>query len=317
VGLFTVVGALCFLLTQALLVHGLQRFDAANVGIMNRVMQGGIDARVLISGSSRAMFHYDPRIIEAATGRTAFNIGRNGTRLHEQLHLLKLYLRRNRAPDYLIQNVDLTSLTNSTEITDPKQYIPWLHEDDVYKPLFTLRPYFVVYRAFPLVAIARTSAAETAVRGLMSPGAGEVTEHKGYAPQSQSWNEDFEKFRARNPAGVMLPIDPPAVAALRELVGIADQYGIRLTFVYSPEFQATQQTFRNRREVLQTIRDLSVREHVPFWDYSDDPISSDQANFYNSQHLNERGATAFSRSLARRLADGMHEAGQVSAPAGR
>src|SRR6185503_19432905 len=77
--LFVAGGMASALVLQAILIRGLARAEEGNVGIMNHVMRGDIDAEVVISGSSRAMYHYDPEVIESVTGLRSFNIGRNGT----------------------------------------------------------------------------------------------------------------------------------------------------------------------------------------------------------------------------------------------
>ena len=71
--------------------------------------------------------------------------------------------------------------------------------------------------------------------------------------------------------------------------------------VYSPEYQEMQELEKNRTEIMTTFRDVSRRFNVPFWDYSDSPLSKQQRLFNNSQHLNAEGAKAFSTDLARRL----------------
>jgi hypothetical protein len=58
----------------------------------------------------------------------------------------------------------------------------------------------------------------------------------------------------------------------------------------------------NRSQIMKTFRDISAKLNVPFWDYSGSPICRDRELFYNSQHLNTRGAEVFSADLANRLA---------------
>jgi hypothetical protein len=43
--------------------------------VWNRIVDGTINAEIVISGLSRALTHYDPRTIEERTRLTAFNIG--------------------------------------------------------------------------------------------------------------------------------------------------------------------------------------------------------------------------------------------------
>ncbi len=299
--LFLVLGAVLALVLQQVLLQGLKHYGEGNIGIMNRVMRGHIDADILISGSSRAMFHYDPRIIEVETKLKSFNIGRNGTKLHEQLELLQLYLRRNKPPAYLIQNLDMSSFEKNDDVTDPKQYIPWLNHEEIYGPLYQRKPYYFLYRWCPLLAMVRTGGTQAAVLGLLKPSTSQTDEFKGYAPQYFMWNKDFERFKAQNPAGVRWTPDPQKIQTLADLLEICRKNGIKVILVHSPEYLETQGFFQNRNETLQAFRKTASRFQVPFWDYSDNPMCGNRAYFYNSQHLNHAGASVFSKSIAQRL----------------
>jgi hypothetical protein len=298
---FIAGAVLCALTVQTALVYGLKHNRDGNVGIMNRVMRGEINANIVVSGSSRAMYHYDPRIIEAETHLSAFNLGRNGTKLHEQIQLLKIYLRRNRRPDYLVHNVDIAGLLENDDVTDAKQYVAWLDDQDVFGPLRDQKRYFELYRWCPLLGIARTGGMQAAVLGLFDRAGAQADDLKGYSPQDRVWNEDFEKFRAQNPSGVRWTTDRHKVQSLVQLLKLCLERGIQPILVLSPDYHETRGLFLNRGEALQVFQEIAAELDVPFWDYSEDPIASDRTLFYNSQHLNQRGATAFSESIAVRL----------------
>jgi hypothetical protein len=300
---FLLIGLLLALLLQRALLGGLRRYTYDNLGIMNSIMRGEINADIVISGSSRAMYHYDPRIIEAATSLSCYNIGRNGTKLHEQLNLLNIYIARNKRPSYLIQNLDLASLQANDDITDPKQYIAWLEHDDIYRPLLQQKHYYFLYRWFPLVAMANTGAMRAAILGLLRVPPGRMDQFKGYVPQYLTWTKEFEQFKAQHSSGVSWTIDPTKQQTLEHLIETCQRTGIALILVYSPDYRDSQAFFRNRDHILHELRRTADRHNVPFWSYSDDPICGDKKYFYNSQHMNHRGATAFTRLLARRLAD--------------
>src|ERR1044072_6117171 len=72
--------------------HGLCSTRTSQVGTLNRVMDGQVNADIVITGSSRALVHYDPRVIEKVTGLTAFNIGLNGSQTDMQVACLHAYL---------------------------------------------------------------------------------------------------------------------------------------------------------------------------------------------------------------------------------
>src|SRR5215204_5648435 len=68
---------------------GLRRIKTSHFGVFNKIVSGDINAEVLITGSSRALAHYDARIVQRSTGYTTFNIGVNGSQTDMQLAVLK------------------------------------------------------------------------------------------------------------------------------------------------------------------------------------------------------------------------------------
>ena len=105
------------------LIHfGLRRIETGGFGVTNRIVSGRVNAEIVISGSSRAFNHYDPRIIKAITGRSTFNIGRNGSQTDMQVAILKTYLQHNASPKLVIHNLDSFSFVTTKEIYDPAQY---------------------------------------------------------------------------------------------------------------------------------------------------------------------------------------------------
>src|SRR5690242_10777221 len=53
---------------------GLRRIGTSDFGVSNRIVRGQINAEIVVTGSSRALTHCDPRIISAMTGMTVYNL---------------------------------------------------------------------------------------------------------------------------------------------------------------------------------------------------------------------------------------------------
>jgi len=96
-------------------------------------------------------------------------------------------------------------------------------------------------------------------------------------------------------------IDAGGVAAMQELISLCRRQDIRVMLVYSPQYYEMIALTRNRERVFALFRSIADRNGVSFLDYSRSPISQTRDYFYNSQHLNARGAAVFSEDLARRL----------------
>lgn len=289
---------------DAFIGAGLRRLATGDFGEWNRIVQGRVNADIVVSGSSRALTHYDPRILAAASGHSAYNIGLNGSQTDMQLARLKTYLRHNRKPKVVIHNVDAFSFQISHgEVYDPGQYIPYLDEPDLYEALSAINADTWKARHLPLYGYAAQDLRFGWLQGLRAWfGPTPAPTHiDGYKPRDTPWTGEFEHFRAMHPNGVHIDIEPEGVARFEELLRLCEAQDIRLLLVYSPEYSEVQAMTTNRAEIFSLLQTLARRHGAQLIDFSRSPISADKELFYNSQHLNTRGAEAFTRELAERV----------------
>ena len=290
---------------DALINLGLRQITTSDFGVTNRLVSGKINAEIIISGSSRALVHYDPRIIQSVTGHTAYNIGRNGAQTDMQLAVLKAYLRHNAKPRLVIHNLDLFSFTTSREIYDPAQYIPYLHSEAIFEGVRRIYPSAWKWRYLPLYGYLVEDMRFTWLKGLKAlAGMMPAEDHfQGFVPRQLKWTEDFENFRRNNPQGVTFAIEPQGQRDIEEIAALCQQAAIPLIFAYAPEYIGMQAMEANRDEIFSRFDEINRRFGAQLWDYSTSPLCLDQKYFYNSQHLNADGAALFSAALARRLAN--------------
>lgn len=289
---------------QQVVNFGLRRIPTGEFGVSNRILAGRVNADIVISGSSRAVSHYDPKIIERWTGLKTFNIGRNGSQTDMQLAVLKCYLKHNARPRLVIHNLDMFSLvTSHGEVYDPGQYMPYLNEKDVYQALLQINPEIWKWKYVPLYCYAVDDMRFTWLRGIA--GAVGVYPREdtfdGFHPGYTKWTGDFERFKSDNPNGVRFEIEPQGVRDLEELIAICRRQGIPVLLVYSPVYSGMQALEKNHAEVFSKFQALSERWQAPIWDFSSSAICSQRQLFYNSQHLNVEGAESFSQEFAKRL----------------
>ena len=285
---------------------GLKRITVSKFGALNRVMAGQVNAEILINGSSRALSHYDPRVLQNLTGRSAYNIGQNASQIDFELAFLKTYLEHNtKKPGLIIQNLDLFSFetTKKGELYDPGLYVPYMNDSDLYDFIRQKEPDAWKTRYLPLYGYAVEDMRFTWVWGLLRCAGVQGPEdyYEGFNPRRLTWNADFEHFQAGNQSGVSYLIEPEGVKCLEELIGLCQKNGIQIILVYSPEYSEMQKLETNRKEIMEKFHGISEQFKVPFWDYSDSPISSERNYFNNSEHLNGEGAEVFSQNVAQRL----------------
>jgi hypothetical protein len=288
---------------NAVITLGLRRIKTSAYGASNMIMEGKVNADIVITGSSRALVQYDPRTIEAVTGRSAFNLGRNGSQTDMQVAFLKAYLAHNRRPAVVIHNLDAFSFVTTQQIFEPVQYIPYLYDSSLYDPMLKIDRDTWKSRYIPLYGYVVEDMNFTWLDGVA--GFFGWSPHEdyflGFNPRHLYWTGDFESFKEANPQGVRFDIEPAGIEDLKNLVSICKQNGIQLIFVYSPEYKQMQQITSNRAEIFVEFHRIAETDSIPIWDYSNWQYNTDKQLFYNSQHLNADGAALFSEDLARRL----------------
>lgn len=284
---------------------GLRRTQGTIFGVSNRIVRGSINADIVISGSSRAASHYDPRLIAAETGSTAINLGRNGSQTDMQVAVFQTYMRHNRAPKVVLHNLDAFSFQTSREVYNFAQYVPYLNEPTLYEPLQKIDPNTYKSRYLPLYGYIVTDMSFSWLKGLSAwlPRSSSEDDLDGFDPRDTPWSNEFDQFQADNPHGVTWDIEEEGVRLIEELAELCQKSGSQLVLVYSPEYAPMQEITANRAEVFARFKEIATKYNLQLWDYSDWPHAADTRYFTNSQHLNATGARAFSQDLASRLKD--------------
>lgn len=301
---FVMLIGICYALDAAI-TNGLRRIKTSSYGASNQVMQGKVNAQIVITGSSRALAHYDPRTIQTITGKSAYNLGRNGSQTDMQVAFLKAYLAHNQKPEVVIHNLDAFSFVTTHEVYDPVEYTPYLYDRNLYDALHKINPNIWKTRYIPLYGYVVEDSKFAWMLGLKGFAGVSPREDYflGFNPRTTKWSEDFQKLKAHNPNGVSFQIEPGGIRDVEELISICRENGIKLILVYSPEYSEIQKFTTNRDRIFSEFHRLADPAGVPLWDFSNWQHAGDTNYFQNSQHLNADGAAAFSADLAKQLED--------------
>ena len=308
---FPLLAILCILIVQHFWLKGLRQYRTLDLGTFSKAVSGKINADILVFGSSRAQHHFDPRIISRFTNKSAYNIGLDGTGIDLQAAWFFTYLRHNQKPEFLILSLDIPNLARKLDssVYHPGQYVAYLNEPDLFLALKQHGAEWSLYKNFPFIGIAKfisplTSGNEQlryeATRSLLKSPLPESL-LSGFAAVDKNWTAEFDDYKKQHPSGVTYEIYPENIQTIRAVLMRCKQSGIKPILVYSPEYYENQLLTNNRRDIFIIYGGIAKDFNVPFWDYSDSMISHDKGNFYNSQHLNVRGASRFTEDLALRL----------------
>ena len=120
----------------------------------------------------------------------------------------------------------------------------------------------------------------------------------GFEPRATKWTDEFARFKASKRDDVRWDIEPAGIQLTEELIRLCHDRDIRLILVYSPEYSEMQAMTKNRKDIFEMFGEISSRQQVPLWDYSNWRYAANTAYFTNSQHLNADGAELFSGDVA-------------------
>lgn len=291
-----------FILRIAALAAAILLIDAA-LGVafhgLVRNAKGGETGRIdyichkttedlLVFGSSRAARHYDPRILEDSLGTSCYNCGKDGNGIIMLYGWYRIMGKRYRPrvivydiqPDYDLLKGDNTKFLPALRYfydEDPIQSIFWsVDKNERYKMMVSAYRYNSQFLQIVLDNI--------------KPAQQDI---KGYRPLRGTM--DYEPIVTEN-ASKVYAYDPLKLYYLERLILDCEHYGTQLIFAASPQYKNT------NSNVLTPIKKLCQKHGIPFIDhYSDKNFNQEKNYFKDSSHLNEEGATMYTRSVAREI----------------
>lgn len=221
IAMFFLLSLVVLVVTDYLVDSGLRRIKTSAFGVFNRIVNGQINAGIIISGSSRALNNFDPRIIQDSTGVSAFNIGINGSQTDMQAAVLKTYLRHNTKPSLVVQSLDsFTFVTSRDGVWFPGQYLPYLNEDAIYQTLSAIDANTWKARYLPLYGYAVGDMNFTWLTGLGGRLGWNPQEDRyfGFQPRHAHWTSELARLKDSRPDGIRFKIEPEGVRDFEELL---------------------------------------------------------------------------------------------------
>jgi lysophospholipase L1-like esterase len=141
-----------------------------------------------------------------------------------------------------------------------------------------------------------------AVKGMLGLNTlAEDGRYQGFKPVDLEWTSDFADFKAQYPNGRSVEISENILRDLNAIIDISLANNAKVILVFPPAYYEIFPLFSNYTDIKQIYKNLARSKNIDFFDYSNAEISNSTDNFYNSQHLNFRGAKKFSSIFARDL----------------
>jgi hypothetical protein len=221
----------------------------------------------------------------------------DGHNFFMQLCRHNVLLKYNRKPKLIILSLNASTLEKRKDLYNPQQFLPYMNEPLVKSAVETYQGYNWCDYYFPLIRyFGAKSAISGALKIMMNSDCNLDDRYKGYAGQLKDWTKDLENAKKSNKT-YSVKFDSDTMKLFDKFLKDAKDAGIKIIFVYTPEYTEGQAFVENRKSVFLLFNHFATRYAIPFYDYSNDPISYEKKYFYNSQHLNSQGADLFTKKF--------------------
>ncbi|MDI9860804.1 hypothetical protein [Flectobacillus roseus] len=283
---------------------GLRKSNHTVLADWNALFNAKINADLLVLGSSRAAFHISPYILDSTLHLNSYNLGMSAWRFDMQWTRFKLYLEHNKAPKYVVHNVDLYGFAKRKNLVDYQQFLPYLNEPLLIKNLTDIKGEFNHFQKYmPMYKYANDL--DLAWEGFKcyagSKNVAHTDKYKGFKGNDIPWDNQFEKFKKKYPKGINYTIESDVKASFEEYLRFCQKKGIKVILVYAPEYYEVQPFYKNKKAFNTLCQNAVNKYGCIFLDYTNDSLCFEKKWFYNSQHLNKKGAEVFSAKLAEDL----------------
>jgi hypothetical protein len=243
----------------------------------------GSNEEILIFGSSRALHHYNPKILEDSLGMTAYNVGSGGQNIYFHLALLESTLER-----YTPKIAILELMYIDFEVTPPQwdteklgTLLPFANQSIASRAAVLLRSdqekWKLVSGIYPF-----NSMQYNMLRNNFLPYRNHV---KGFMPIGRIWNKPIETKEVKTNS-----IDDSKMLALYSFIETCQRNNIQLFIFVSPHYTELngESTYTEVSKQLKEKYDISVLNFE-----NDSLFKSHPEYFADPLHLNKAGTEVF------------------------
>lgn len=264
----------------------------------NAILDGKVNADIVIYGSSRAWEHIDPNMIADSFHTSVYNLGIDGHTFWLQYLRHTQLLKFNSKPKLIIHSLDIFTLNKGKDLYNPDQFLPYmLFNNEIKNATLCYNGYQYLDYEIPLLRYyGKTDALKNTIKLYKDPLSDTVIRINGFQGKEQTWNTDFEKVKEKMDF-FDAKYDSASIGLFERYLNECKSNNIKVVFVYTPEYFEGRKFIKNKDKLMAIYTMFSKKFDIPFLDYTDDPISYQKKYFYNVLHLNKTGAELFTTKL--------------------
>ena len=264
------------------------------------IQSGNYASDIVIMGTSRALEHYDPQIIDSITGLQSYNLGMGGYSLNVELMKYRYYLHYNPHPKYLIFDVDqiLLSIMKVPHQHQSEQFLPLFYDKAIRDDLMDVGyswtdAYIPMARYWGYQIHSKRGILECL--GLKHYC--DYPSYRGHMPDPDPWDVSRLQFLDSIPSHV----DDEAKTMFMNFVRESQESGVQLIFVTSPVYYRYVEMSPEWNQYIAWYDSIAKANNIPYLNYSNHPICQDSTLFNAGVHLTPQGTKIWSEILSKDL----------------
>lgn len=261
------------------------------------ISDGKINADIIINGNSRALSHFNPKILDSVLKKKSYNLGIGGHPFNVQYMKYSFYLTHNSKPKYIIQNVDFGTLEKKSILGhEREQVFPYFNDKFLQKELTSfgfnkIEIYVPLIRYFSYQMVIKNGLLEFfRVKHYKNRHS-----YKGFSPERGIWNPtELNKVKT-----IKFLLDNKTHQLFDLYLKNCANNNIKVILVNSPVYYSAMAKVKDKTEMNKYFKNISNKYGHTYLDYTSDTMCLDTSNFTVAVHLNEKGANIFSNKFAK------------------
>ncbi|CAN5286939.1 hypothetical protein BH09BAC2_BH09BAC2_03220 [soil metagenome] len=276
---------------------GLKKSPTDFFGKINIINNPEQQIEILLAGSSRILTGVDPAVIDSFTGMRSYNAGLNAATIKTSYNIIRTALEKQINLKLVVLNIDYNMFDPKEDPYKDPYYYPYTDMS----PVLYLNDKGIAAKLHKVRILDITSyddyVMNAAAKGLFHSNNNLI---KGFAPHVEPGYTPPDQSIVRKQEQ---PFTNEGINLLRTITATCKKQKVAIIFIIAPYVQGHSPAgyVTNYNTIIDDIKTVASELQVNVFDYSNDPISTDTGYFYNSWHLNAKGARVYSQKVALQL----------------
>lgn len=302
IAIFLVAAYLIALGLDAMISHGLANSAGHPHQAWREISSGNYASDIVIMGTSRALEHYDPAIIDSITGLQSYNLGMGGYSINVELMKYHYYCHYNPQPKYVIYDVDQLPLVidRAPHQHKSEQFLPLFYDGAIREDLMNIGyswidAYIPMARYWGYQIVSKRGILEC----LNLKHHCEYPSYKGHHPDPDPWDASRLHFTDTIPSHE----DEDAKIMFMNFVQDCQESGVQLIFVTSPVYYRYVEMSSEWNRYIAWFDSIAESNDIPYLNYMNHLICKDSVMFNAGVHLTPNGTKLWSEMLSNDLVE--------------